>query len=158
MEKKQTPLTKLLMWIDQMHILRLVLTSQKIKEKAIELLSEEVQLIKDSYNGGYKNGSIVNIVGEGNTFYNNEQEYFTAEIEQYNPDRAYRPYKGRPLPDVSEEDIKADILGFVMQHHGPKPPEYFDKKREEKYYSEQAVADLIFAYVTNKEPQPENAN
>jgi hypothetical protein len=158
MNKKQaTPITQLLEWMDMMLAVHDSITVKSIRDKAISLLPKEEAVIKESYKQGSDDMGHVHFSMKSD--YENEGEYFAAEFDQYNSETAAGSLKNSDgeyivTKDELKEDIEKYMQGFrepVLYHY-----QYPYGNPPVQYFSEQAVADMIYTYLSKEEKPPQN--
>ncbi len=159
MNKKQaTPVTQLLEWMDMMVAVHKSVTSESIRDKAISLLPKEEAVIKESYKQGSDDMGHVHFSMEAD--YENEGEFFAGEFEQYDSETVAGSLKNKDGQYISTKDeLKEDIQKYLQGFREPVPMEenmLVGRGQPVQYFSEQAVANMIYAYVSKEEAPPQN--
>jgi hypothetical protein len=76
--KQQTPLTKLLAWLDEIDTVTGKITTKSVKEKAISLLADEEKMTIGAYKDGGDDAERRFCIAHGNA-----EKYFNDEFDQY---------------------------------------------------------------------------
>lgn len=156
--KQATPFTQLLEWMDMMVAVHKSVTAESIRDKVISLLPKEEAVIKESYKQGSDDMGHVHFSMQSE--YENGGAYFAGEFEQYNPETAAGSLKNSDgeyivLKDELKEDIVKYVQGF--RTHVPLIENVqFGRGRAVQYFSEEAVVNMIYAYVSKEQTPPQN--
>jgi hypothetical protein len=155
MNKKQaTPITQLLEWVDMMLAVHKSVTPESIREKAISLLPKEEAVIKQSYEQG-----AWAFEAPLSSDYNTKEQYFNDAYEQYDSETAAGSLKnsdGEYI--VTKDELKEDIVKYMQGFRTPvlHVGRTCDGAQPVQYFSEQAVADMIYTYLSKEENPPQN--